>query len=286
MAKSLNDYESFLTLFSKLKQEINNSPITLEWLQAHKPQIRRLCAEINSVYQTVSKKIATNPSKVSVVPRAFNRQFQEYNRDYLKLVKAIGDKESLETIKESLEKLRQILKKATIDEVVDEILGKEEGNIKRGSTFDPTKDDPVKMIYNIFLTYHDMVANDFFDYDEDNYHDKAIGAWDFFEDTIGIKFKEIYKRWKNSPHIYFPDDYQNQSIDDLIDLYHEAVKSYIFGNKLASLAICRALLENVLINYYNLNKGDLDNIITTAEIKYPYFKQLELHKKRRMVNRI
>ncbi|MBP7508315.1 MAG: hypothetical protein KA807_10860 [Prolixibacteraceae bacterium] len=286
MTKTLNDYESFLTLFSKLKQEINNSPMTLEWVQTHKPQIRRLCAEINNIHRTISKKIATNPSKVSVVPRPFNRQWKEYNRDYFNLVKAIGDKESSEIIKEFLEELRQKLKKTTISEVVDELLEKEKGNVKRGSTFDPIQDDPVKMIHNIFLTYHDMVANDFFDYDEDNYHDKAIGAWDFFKDTIGIKFNEIYKRWKNSPHIYFPDDYRNQNIDDLIDLYHEAVKSYIFGNNLASLAICRALLENVLINYFHFERNDLDKIIATAEIKYPYFRELNLHKKRKMVNRI
>lgn len=285
MTKKLSDYETFLTLFSKLKHEINNSPMTLEWLQTHKPQMRRLCMEINNIHKTVSKNVESSPSKLSVVPRSFNRQLKEYNRDYYNLVKAIGDEESLKTIREVLEQLRQKFKKNTLDEVIEDIITKPKEKVQRGSTFDPSEDDPVKLINNIFLTYCDMYSNDFFD-DDNIYHDKAIGAWDFFKDTIGINFEVIHKRWKNSPHIFIPDDYRDQKIDDLVDLYHEAVKSYIFGNNLASLAICRALLENVLINYYNFEGDDLDKIITTAEIKYPYFKELNLHKKRRLVNRV
>lgn len=283
--KNLNDYEVFLALFLQLKTEVKNSPLTLEWLQTYTPKLRRLCMELNHVCQTISKNIATNSSKLYVAPKSFNKHWKEYNKDYLKIVEDIGNKESKEAIRKALAELQSILKKPSIEAVAEEILKNDNESRKIGSYFDPTKDDPVKLIYDIFLTYHDMYVNDFCD-DENINMDKAIGAWDFFQNTIGINFKEIYKRWINSPHIFIPDDYRNQNIESLVDLYNEAVKTYIFGNKLASLAICRALLENVLINYYNLNEGDLDKIITTAEIKYPYFKQLELHKKRRMVNRI
>lgn len=285
MAKTLNDYETFLALFLQLKKEVKNSPLTLGWLQTHTPKLRRLCMELNDVYKAISKNMASKSSKFSVVPKSFNKHWKEYNKNYQKIVEDIGNKESNETIKEALAELQSILKNPSIEEVAEEILINAKESRKIGSYFDPTKDDPVKLIYDIFLTYHDMYVNDFCE-DENINMDKAIGAWDFFEDTIGIKFKEIYKRWKNSPHIYFPDDYQNQSIDNLINLYHEAVKSYIFGNNLASLAICRALLENVLINHYHFAGEDLDKIITTAEIKHPYFRELNLHKKRKMANRI
>ena len=74
--------------------------------------------------------------------------------------------------------------------------------------------------------------------------------------------------------------------EPLIELYGEAVRTYVFGNKVASITMCRALLEHILQKYYGLQAENLDKIIILAEERFPNLKKLNLRNKKNLANRI
>ena len=55
-----------------------------------------------------------------------------------------------------------------------------------------------------------------------------------------------------------------------MEIYNEAVKSYIFGLNVAATAMCRALLEHILINYYGMPKKDLCTVVAMAEERFSH----------------
>ena len=69
-------------------------------------------------------------------------------------------------------------------------------------------------------------------------------------------------------------------------MYNEAVRSYIFGLNVSATAMCRALLEHILINYYKIPKDDLVKVVSLAENKFKKLKLLKLHKLRKDGNNV
>ena len=72
----------------------------------------------------------------------------------------------------------------------------------------------------------------------------------------------------------------------ILELYNEAVKTYVFGNKVASISMCRALLEHILEKHYRIDGERLDKMIAIAERRFNQFRKLDLQGKRKLANRI
>jgi hypothetical protein len=130
---------------------------------------------------------------------------------------------------------------------------------------------------DLFVAIHDIVASNLL---PETFTDKQVGALNYFEKVIGLDFDNINRRWGKAPSLFISEKIQKKN-DKLVEMYNEAVKSYIFGLNVSATAMCRALLEHILINYYRIPKDDLINVVSIAEKKFRRLQSLKLHKLRK-----
>ncbi len=281
----LDEKETFTALFNQLTNRVKNSPTKLSWLTEQKSDIRRLAFLVGETARKIEKNHVAKSEKHSVVPPGYITAWRDYENRYKAEIDLIVATEREKSTEEFLQKIREIAeaKNKDFDSVLNEILDEIGARNNPGDSFDPLEDDPAELIDDIFCTYHDMVANDFF---SDDLPDKAIGAWYFFDKTIGLDHRAIYKRWKSVPELLIPKHALSVNPRPIEELYNEAVKTYVFGNKVASISMCRALLEHILQKHYRIEEEGLDKMITIAEGRFKQFRKLDLHKKRKLANRI
>jgi hypothetical protein len=116
--------------------------------------------------------------------------------------------------------------------------------------------------------------------------DKQVGAYLYFKDVIGIDLNSINSRWGSAPDLFIPDHALYTNIKPLVELYNEAVRAFVFGLYVASIAMCRALLEHILIYHYKFPKLKLQDIISLAEKKFERLKKLNLDDIRDFGNKV
>ncbi len=271
--------EKFMVLFNRLKSELNNSLKNLKWLPNEKPEIKELCYQLDGTYRLLSCKFANNSAKSIITPSIFQKRWDEYVGYYQKKIDEIA-KPLREKYEEELSDLIQQLEEdAKVQgKSIEEILGVQKiPPITMGSTFNPSEDNAASLLDDIFAAVHDIVDNDIF---PDVFTDKQMGALNYFEKIIGLNFHDINRRWGKSPNLFISEKLTRKT-DKLIELYNEAVKSYVFGLNVASTAMCRALLEHILINYYGMPKDDLVKVVAMAEERFKKLKSLNLYKLRK-----
>src|SRR3972149_3042700 len=87
--------------------------------------------------------------------------------------------------------------------------------------------------------------------------------------------------------VFIPRHVVAKNPETLLKLYDEAIRTYVSGNYVACIAMCRSLFEYILINYYEAKikaKDDLVDIISQAQKKYEFLNKLGLQKKRKKAN--
>lgn len=280
-----NHIEKFLVLFNRLKAELNYSLKNLTWLPNEKPEIAELCYQLTDTYRLLSRKMANKSEKYLIVPPVLKKSWDDYERNYKSKVE-----EAAEPFKEKYEReLRDLFQKLE-EEAKEKGQSREEfwGQLVEsiphiiGSSFNPVEDDAAYLLGNIFDTIHDIVSGDLM---PEVFTDKQMGALNYFEKVIGIDFHEINRRWGKAPSLFISEKISKRT-DKLVELYHEAVKSYIFGLNVSATAMCRALLEHILINYYGMPKDDLYKVVALAENKFKRLKSLDLYRLRKDGNEI
>ena len=99
---------------------------------------------------------------------------------------------------------------------------------------------------------------------------KALKAWDFFDQTIGVDLEGVYRRWKQIPHILIPSHVSlaagPRKPGGLIELLGEASRAYVFGAHGAAIAMCRAITETILVDHFRIpreREGLADVIVPT-----------------------
>lgn len=277
--------ETFTALFTQLKRRVKDSPITLAWLSEQRGDIRQLAVMVEDTASKIRKDRATKPSKHSFVPSGFTSAWRDYEQRFALPLKAIATAENAKQTEKYLSELSAIAAKRNqdMDTLLREVIEKIEAHKKPGDSFDPTEDDPASLIEGIFLTFEDVVSSGIL---SDVSADKAIGAWDFFETTLGLDHREIYNRWKRVPELLIPSHALRADPRPIVELYNEAVRAYVFGNKIASIAMCRALLEHVLEEHYHINDENLEKVIAKAESAYPQLRKQKMQRKRVLANRM
>jgi hypothetical protein len=284
-AQMEENIELFLYRFNKIKSEVNNSPKNLSWLAAERTYLQELCHELEKTYESIAQHMETKESKHIFVPGSFENQFNEYERNYRKRVIEAAEPAKMRQenqIKESINAWKQQWLSTGKTEFdfwnhFEEAFGLN----KIGREFDPLNEHPGFLMSGL----KDFVR-DYAEVHEEELYDKAFGAWEFFEETIGIDFIAIYNRWGKAPQLHIPHHLQSRNTAPLIELYHEAVKAYTFGNRIASVVMCRALMEHILQKYYRVKGENLQNVIALAEASFPNLKKLNMDKKRRLANDI
>ena len=276
-------FEKFLILFTRLRKETNNSPTNLKWLMTEKPQLTGLCYDLDICYGEILLFLSKKNTKHTVAPDIFSRNWDDYETNWKEVVKEAAVPESERVKSELLAYLRQAEEKAVTEGKRREDFLKEfmkEIYPEVGATFNPLVDDPVALINDIKYAIYDSIVSelDFFD-------DKTVGAWFFFEKTIGIDYSAIYSRWRSAPELFIPAHTLRRDITPIVELYNEAVRAYVFGLTVASVAMCRALLEYVFKRHYDVQGKNLENIISIAEAKHEHLRGLTLQNMRRLGNR-
>lgn len=281
----LTELETFTVLFNELKTRVNDSPTTLSWLAEQKAEIRRLAYLVGEGAEKIRKTRASSPERHSVVPTGFVTAWKEFEAKFDATIEKIWKSERKAGAQEFLIQLKEIAerKHTDPDSLLEEIVAEIESHRQPGDSFDPTRDDPASLIESIFLTFQD-VADGILSDDEDA--DKAIGAWRFFDETLGVDHRAIYRRWQRIPDLLIPSHALRVNPRPAFDLYNEAVRCYVFGNKIAAVSMCRALLEHIFKKHYKIEENDLDKMITMAEGRYSHFKKMKLHDKRMLANTI
>jgi hypothetical protein len=180
------------------------------------------------------------------------------------------------------EELAELFRRATEDaglkgQSPEDLLQELVDGIPTGATFNPIDDDAASLLSDLFVAIHDIVASNLL---PETFTDKQVGALNYFEKVIGLDFDNINRRWGKAPSLFISEKIQKKN-DKLVEMYNEAVKSYIFGLNVSATAMCRALLEHILINYYRIPKDDLINVVSIAEKKFRRLQSLKLHKLRK-----
>ena len=274
-----NHIEKFLVLFNRLKSELNYSLKNLKWLPNEKPEVAELCYQLDNTYSTLSRIMANKPEKHVVAPPILQKSWNDYEKNYKVKVEEAA-RPLIEKYNKELHDLFQKLEndakeKGQSHDEFWEQLAKDIPHTM-GSSFNPVEDDAATLLDDMFVAIHDIVNDDLF---PEVFTDKQMGALNYLEKVIGIDFHDINARWSKAPSLFISEKI-NRKIDKLVEMYNEAVKSYIFGLNVAATAMCRALMEHILINYYGMPKDNLYKIVAMAEKKFKRLKSLNLYKLR------
>ncbi len=281
----LNELETFTALFTQLKNRVKNNPTTLACLAEQAADVRRLAYLVGESAEKIRKKRAGKAERHTVVPPGFITAWKDYEKRFASELERIVEAERKAGTDDFLSELKDIAKKRDedVDSLAERILSEIEAKRQPGDSFDPTEDDPASLIENIFLTFEDVVDAGIL---SDDSADKAIGAWHFFDNILKLKHHEIYNRWKKVPELLIPSHALSVNPRPIIELYNEAVRTYVFGNKIASISMCRAFLEHILEKHYHIDEENLEKKITKAEGQFKQFRKLNMQGKRRLANRI
>lgn len=278
--------EKFLVLFEKLKKEANDTPANLKWLPKQKPALSKLCYDLDVCCTAILRHLSKKNTKHTVAPDIFSRNWEEYLETWKDVVAKAAAPEQERDFREIRSLIGHCLQKAiaegkTLEEFNNEFFKQIKPEV--GGTFDPLADDPAKVMDDIGWTIYNIVDNGLMD---DVFDDKTMGAWNFFEKTVGIDYAAIYARWQSAPEMFIPSHTRSRNLIPIVELYNEAVRAYVFGLTVASVAVCRALLDHILRKHYEIQGIDLKNIISIAEERHDHLKGLNLQEKRLLGNSV
>ncbi|MGO9619978.1 MAG: hypothetical protein ACLPT6_01055 [Desulfobaccales bacterium] len=277
----------FLSKFERLKRQINNSPKTLSWLAKESEDLQDLCYGLKCNYDAIAKFLSKKGFKHTFITVAFENQYKEYAGNYQALVSKAAEpaeKRSRKLLEDSLRKLEENWEKdGKTKEDYRNFLNNFLSEYSE-SPFDPTKDEPSALIEGI-LDDANLLDVTMSDIDEEwtERYKKAWGAWKFFTETLGLDFSGINKRWLSAPELFVLPHIAQTDNSPIVELYSEAVKAYASGCKIASVAMCRALMEYILKNHYiNVQEEKLGKIIAIAEARFPGLKKLRMREKKKI----
>jgi len=279
------DIGKFLLLFNRLKSETNNSLKNLKWLPTSKPEIATLCYELDQTHNRLKSVFAAQPHKYSVVPKIFQKCWDEYSSYYEKKIEEIAAPQKEQSENDLMKLLETAAEEAEANGQPKDVFWKsifDNLPLETGYTFNPAKDDAASLVDELITCIHDIVDNDLM---SGVFTDEQIGALKHFEKVIGINYHDISRRWQNTPSIFISDNLR-KNIDKLVDLYNEAARCYVFGLNVAAIALCRALLEHILVKYYGIPNDDLDKLVSIAEKRFKKLESLKLHELRKEGNAV
>lgn len=118
---------------------------------------------------------------------------------------------------------------------------------------------------------------------------EGVEAYDWFTEKVGIDFAKIEERWQKLPRTLIPTRREGTTGEGapeaLIALLDDATKAYVFGLPAAAIAMCRAVLERVLKEFYlpeeerrkeNGKPMMLGELLPLAEKRYEHIRRLDL----------
>ncbi|MER8486282.1 hypothetical protein [Mesorhizobium sp. M1322] len=119
---------------------------------------------------------------------------------------------------------------------------------------------------------------------------EGVIAYEWFTHVVGIDLAKIEERWDTLPKTLVPSHMEGAVPEGvpgaLIALLDDATKAYVFGLPAAAIAMCRAVVERVLKEFYlteeesrrKNGKGKmLGELLPLAEKRYEHVRRLGLN---------
>jgi hypothetical protein len=279
----------FLYRFKKLKNDINNAPRNLSWLAKEREDLQDLCNELERNYNAIIKYLSQKVDKHTFIKVPFEIELNEYKLNFRKHVSEAAEPSRLRC-QEELEKIiheakEHWLESGKTEEEFWELIKKGfKENMPPFHPFNPLEDDPTLVIVDA-LDWANFVS-EIIDEDDAERYEKVWGVWRFFTEGLGLDFSGINKRWLAAPELFIQPHVSQTEKSPIVELYNEAVRGYVFGCKIASVAMCRALMEYMLKTHYNVRGDDLEKIIAIAEQRFPQLQKLRMQGKRLFANKL
>ena len=254
MNLKLNILHEFIVRFEKLKEVTKNDPSKIRVFYNESRDIKRAVDDIMEyvIITDFERRVFHNEKKyIAQAPLEFGKKWDEYKRLWESEVFdawlgcfSENDNESSNNLKN--EKDSSICEDLAIPDPNHE------------ENFDPIFHNggrALEMAFWAAETYADEVNTNF----ADTIHFASkigLEAYDYLKNTIGFDAEEVFCRWRQIPTIFMPAHVSNRygltehgSIYELLD---DAIRAYVFGAPAAAIAMCRAILEMILKNHYNL----------------------------------
>ncbi len=278
--KSFNDFDQ---MFRQLERRSGNDPSRIAWLVKNCPDMRRIIGKLYFWDIGFQSELATRRYRCNV-PAWFLERYRSYKERFGSEVDKVYGTLSL---------------LALVDEEVDGVSAEEILNPGVHPSSDDAGDSDTAPQ---FLSGEATEAVEFMIHWLWNMHEGSdhaddlrlgLDAWDWFRETVGIDLAEIEERWNRLPRALIPTHVETSAStrggDGLIDLLDDATKAYVFGLPAAAIAMCRAVCELVLRDFYFDGDGKeeaLGRLAYLAEKRYQHVKELKLRHYIRQANRV
>lgn len=285
-------FDQFLLYFNQVKDAAKGEPTRIETFYTQSEQIRSAC---NSLLQFLctsdfERRVFYGDKKIfNCVPGQFETEWRDYEQNWRSVIYGPEDSDFEEMLSE-------------IFDSGNEPTAPDDPHIIGGNNndvwFDPRVYNggvAIKAGIECLSGLHDIYNSDIsFEYEAGGIRGEygeisqiSLNAFDYLENSIGIKLCDVFKRWKSVPNVFMPAHVSNQhgrEKGSLLHLLDDAVRAFVAGAPAAAIAMCRAALEIVLKKHYGLDvtytkkNGDtrekpLGELIILASEKYDFFPQ-------------
>ena len=254
----------FLADFEALKIETADSPEQLEKMWRARDDLQHLCDRLAQARFSFHAAEDWTPRPFTPhVPPAASRARRDYDERWRRPVARIADRELMALFDELFPDFED-------DQASADPLGEEIEGWKNAA-----QNDAGSLEYALSCLA-DQRAND--EHGDFDWVDEAERSWDRLMKFVGLDLQGAFWRRSAVPHILFPSHVSKQYGQKRASIYRRlqnAAQAFTFGAPLASLAMQRAVLEELLKSHWGAEKGIRDaNLSHQQDIRASRLKRL------------
>lgn len=283
-----NSISRFISLLHRLKNECGDSPERLKVFYDQSASVKDAADQLFQFvgWGSFERSVFHSSGKLlSGAPTRFEQDWNDFHNSWRgPLFDAVLGID-LDDLSLQLSPTADEAKPA--DQTKSELLDVVAPNPDEDCNFDPSLMDGAKAFELAFRAAEGRADDVGGQWEDDLARASNIGleAYNYLTGTIGFSPEEVFRRWRSLPVFFIPGHvtakHSEAEKGGLYELLDNAIRAYVFGATLASVAMCRATLELVLKRNYGLDyryKNDkghlrdrgLGELIILAEKQYEY----------------
>jgi hypothetical protein len=286
--------EDFVRHYELLKSRTGNSPNGARAALNSDAQIAVSIRELERLWRLVDehRRFSKRRFIVQADPR-FRRAFDDYEARWKYAVVAMWDWESEqrgeEPLSQELERWLKERMEASCDNARESV-GGDQDDVHEWE-FDPDKHSASDEIDFAEVILKSERANG--DEEYGAACSRAVGAFKWIHETVGLDIGEVERRWREFPVIIVPKQVSDKrGIEDPRSLFGYLTQirlAYMIGADLAAIAMCRAATEILFRVHFNQDgKTDLTTLIrsTQQRPRFLFLKSYNIIEKVREANAV
>lgn len=268
--KDSHKVAEFMSLFTRLKDLVNDRPEELETLTSAAPDLQSICRELLvAAMQLASSERQSRKQFASPVNPSFLVAWREYNERYTRGVERIFG----------------------LEFGIDHPKQPEHADFQWHSA-DAEARENLDAIEEVFDYVHSAIDHDISINDDAAYQLNAgIFAWGALKSEIGLDLQGVFRRRQLIPFVLVPrhvgQKYGDSELPSLYSNLQQAHETFVFGAHYAALALIRSILDVVLRDHFRIAGKDLsERINNSTEILPKDVNKAALHRIRENGNAV